>query len=93
MPDFTEDLGAFLQDFGVNATSGGTTRKVIFDMPGSDILGGRMSSTGYEITYITTDFPNLSYKNIVVINSVTYTAKDPNFVGDGSFSRAELEKP
>jgi hypothetical protein len=80
----------FLGDFGVTATVGATSALVILSEPGQDILGGTISSTQYEIEYITSQL-TLTYGSIVTIGTQSFTVLQTYLVDDGKFSRARLE--
>ena len=87
-----EDLDAFLADFGVDCTIGSVTRQAILDMPDDPLLGDRVQSTAYNMTYETEDFPDLRYGTRVSIADTWYEVLTVQKVDDGKFSRAQLQK-
>jgi hypothetical protein len=46
----TEDLGIFLDDFGVSCTAGAVTALGILDMPTQVLAGDMVLSTDYTLT-------------------------------------------
>ena len=57
----TEDLTAFLADFGVSCTAGAVTALGILDMPGQVLAGGMVLSTDYTLTCKAADCGGLLY--------------------------------
>lgn len=88
---FAENLSDFLADFGVAAVYGGVTYQVLFDTPGSDLLGARVSDVQYEMLYVTAQMPSLEYGNLITIAGKIYTVLNTNGIDDGGFSKAILE--
>lgn len=88
---FAENLPDFLADFGVAATYGGEIFTVLFDTPGQDILSNRVSSNQYEMTYVVSDMPSLTFGQQITIAGVGYTVLQQNGIDDGAFARAVLE--
>lgn len=89
----TEDLDGFLADFGVDATLGSVSAKVIFDMPDALLLNDAVMSTSYMITYRSDAFTGMVYGAAITVDGQAYTVnRDPMKIDDGAFSRAELSK-
>lgn len=90
----TEDLAAFLADFGVTCVANGVTFSAIFDMPDSEfsIGNGSMQSREYKITYQTTAV-TLKSTDAVMVNGTAYFVRSyPNTIDDGVWSEAMLSK-
>lgn len=90
-----ESPAAFMVDFGIPATrqSNGETKLVIFDEPERDILGGRVMSVEYAITFKSTDFVGMTINELLSIGGVIYKVQtDPDLMDDGAFSRARLQQ-
>lgn len=87
-----EDLGVFFADHGVVATFAGATASVIFDRPDEEILGRRVQSTGYLMTYPRTVFAALARGSVVSIGGVSYTVQTIRTIDDGEILQAELER-
>jgi hypothetical protein len=91
---FDEDLGAFLEDFGVPCRAGAVNFTGLLDQPDELMQLQRASahSRQYELTYITTAVA-LTRDQEVTVNGVAYTVREaPRQVDDGAFSRALLSK-
>ena len=88
----TEDLDLFLEDFGVDATVASKTATVILDMPDRDLLGGKVQSIAYQVTYKTADFPSLKYGDSIAVDGVDYKVLEPSTIDDGRFSTCQLER-
>lgn len=89
---FSEDLAPFLADFGIPATAGAASGKVILDMPDRAVLSGRVQSTEYAMTFITADFPGLKFGDSVTVNAINYRVLSVELLDDGALSTAELER-
>lgn len=87
-----EDLDAYTDDFGVDATVGATTGKVILDMPDQLLGDGNVISTEYKITFKTSLFATLAYDNSITVDGATYTVREVRKIDDGKFSEAVLSK-
>lgn len=89
-----EDLGAFLEDFGVPAKFGDSVAVVLFDRPEANILGDRIQTTKYLITFRTGDLGGLKHGSWVEVDGKQFSViTGPNGVDDGAFSTAELQVP
>ena len=94
LADFlTDDLDIFFDNpFGVSATSGSTTAKVLLDEP-SQVLAGDMGlSTDFQITAKTSDFGTLLAGADIEVNSVDYTVRETRLIGDGLLCVISLQK-
>jgi hypothetical protein len=87
-----EDLGAFLADFGVVATFNDSIATVIFDTPESNILGGRVQTTNYQITFRAADLPGLEHGAWLDVDGLGYSVVTVSAVDDGAFKTAALQK-
>ena len=88
---FTENLAAYLPDFGVSVTWQTQTALALFDKPDTDILSKRVQTRGYKITFPATQFAGIKRADAVVIASVSYSVLEVNSLDDGSFYCAELQ--
>jgi riboflavin synthase alpha subunit len=89
---FSEDLSAFLTDFGVSCTSGATTALGILDMPGQLIADSMVISTDYQLTCKASDFGNLKYNDSISVDGVAYTVRETRLIDDGRFCEVSLMK-
>lgn len=85
----TENLDSFLADFGVVATYGSESAKVIFDTP-DQILAGDVISTHYTITYKTGVFAALKVYDNIIVNGISYVAGSKQLLDDGAFTKLDL---
>ena len=94
LADFlSNDLDIFFDNpFGVSATSGDTTAKVIFDRPTQVLAGDMVLTTDYQITAKTSDFGTLLAGASITVNSVAYTVRETRLVGDGLHCEISLQK-
>lgn len=90
---FSEDLDDFFADFGVTATFGAETAKVLFDSPESIVAEGMAISADYAITYKAGIFSTLVNGSSIVVDSITYTVNNKQSIEDGKLIRATLTKP
>ena len=92
---FVEDsttLSAYLNDFGVSCTSGGTTGLGILEQPDQILAGDMIISTEYELITKTSDFGSLVSGDSITVDSVAYTVRDLRKENDGVFCRISLQK-
>lgn len=89
----TEDLGIFLDDFGVSCTAGAITALGILDMP-SQILAtdGLVLSTDYTLTAKTADFGGLKYGDSINVGGTNYQVRETRLIDDGAFVEIGLQK-
>ena len=87
-----DDLGVFLGDYGVSATSGATTANVILDEPTQELVGDLVLSTDYQITAKASDFGTLTAGTSITVNSVAYTVRETRLIDDGLFCEISLQK-
>lgn len=88
----TEDFDGFFADFGVNATFGSETAKVLFDSPESIIAGGEVISADYAITYKAGRFAAMAYGSSITVDGSAYTVNAIQAIEDGKLTRATLSK-
>jgi hypothetical protein len=89
---FNEDLGVFLNDFGVSCTSGATTALGILDQPGQILADGMVISTDYQLTARTADFGGLLYGDAITVDGVNYQVRETRKVDDGVMVEISLTK-
>jgi hypothetical protein len=87
---FTENLDAFLADFGVSVTAGAVSALGILDMPMEVIAGDQVLSTDYTLTAKAADFGDLQYGSEVNVNGVPYTVRETRLIDDGQFCQVGL---
>ena len=92
---FVEDsttLSAYLNDFGVSCTSGGTTANGILEQPDLVLAGNQIVSTDYQLTAKTSDFGSLIAGASITVDSVAFTVREVRKLDDGSFVEIRLQK-
>jgi hypothetical protein len=87
-----EDLTVFFADHGVAAVFSGQTATVLFDRPDAEILGGRVQTTGYVITFPANVFTTLAPGSTVTVAGVAYTVQQIRMIDDGAILQADLER-
>ena len=88
----TENLDAFLADFGVSVTTGAVSGLGILDMPMDVIAGGEVLSVDYKLTVKTSEFGGLIYGDGITVNGVNYTVRSAQPTDDGTFTDLYLTK-
>lgn len=88
----SENLDAFLGDFGVTVTNGTVTTKGVLDMPSEVIAGGMVITTDYALTVKSSAFPGLQYGDALTVNGAAYTVREVRAQDDGQFSIVYLSK-
>lgn len=90
---FDDDLPIFLADFGVNATAGGITRKVLFNKPDATMFEDAQVTGDYQIRYLKSEFPDLHHGTAIEVDGASYHIKgEPMALGDGRFMQAGIKK-
>ena len=72
---FVEDSttqSAYLNDFGVSCTSGGTTANGILEQPDLVLAGNQIVSTDYQLTAKTSDFGSLIVREVRKLDDGTF---------------------
>ena len=94
LADFlTDDLDIFFDNpFGVSATSGATTAKVLLDQPSQVLAGDMVLTTDFQITAKTSDFGTLLAGADIEVDSVAYTVRETRLIGDGLLCEISLQK-
>ena len=94
LADFlTDDLDIFFDNpFGVSATSGATTAKVLLDQPSQVLAGDMVLTTDFQITAKTSDFGTLLAGADIEVDSVDYTVRETRLIGDGLLCDISLQK-
>lgn len=88
----SENLDAFLADFGVPVTNGVTATTGVLDMPSEVIAGGMVITTDFMLTIKASVYPNLKYSDALTVNGVPYTVREVRLQDDGSFATVYLAK-
>ena len=88
----TENLDAFLADFGVSVTTGAVSGLGILDMPMDVIAGGEVLSVDYKLTVKTSEFGGLIYGDCITVGGVNYTVRSAQPTDDGTFTDLYLMK-
>jgi hypothetical protein len=94
LADFlSNDLDIFFDNpFGVSATSGDTTAKVLLDQPSQVLAGDMVLTTDFQITAKTSDFGTLLAGADIEVDSVDYTVRETRLIGDGLLCEISLQK-
>jgi len=88
----TENLDAFLADFGVSCTAGAVSALGILDMPSQILSDGMVLSTDYTLTARTSNFGTLIRGSSITVDSVAYTVRETMLIDDGKFVQIALQK-
>ena len=83
---------AYLNDFGVSCTSGGTTAKAILEQPDLVLAGNQIVSTDYQLTAKVSDFGSLIAGASITVDSVDYTVRELRKLDDGIFCEISIQK-
>ena len=87
-----EDLGIFLDDFGVSCTAGAVTALGILDMPSQVLAGEMVLSTDYTLTAKASDFGALIRGDSITVDGTAYTVREAMLIDDGKFVQLGLQK-
>ena len=88
----SEDLTACFSDFGVTATSGGTSGKVILDQPDEMVLDGQVIFRDYNAHAKVSEFGSLAVGSTITISSVDYEVRSVDQDLDGLTCQISLSK-
>lgn len=88
----TEDLGLFLNDFGVSCTAGAISGLGILDMPSQVVADGMVLTTDYKLTVRTADFGGLGYGDTINVAGSNYQVREAMRIDDGAFTELMLMK-
>jgi hypothetical protein len=88
----TENLGAFLDDFGIVVTAGASTFKALFDIADDLVGGGVVISTDYVLTVRSTDIVGMVDGDTLSISSTNYEIRRILKIDDGALSRVVVSK-
>lgn len=88
----TENLDAFLADFGVTVTSGAVSGVGILDMPSQIVSDGMVLTTDYTLTAKASAFGALTRGASITVDSVAYTVRETMLIDDGKFVQIALQK-
>ncbi len=92
---FVEDSttqSAYLNDYGVSCTSGGTTANGILEQPDLVLAGNQIISTDYQLTARVSDFGSLVAGASITVDSVAYTVREVRKLDDGAFCEIAIQK-
>ena len=88
----TENLDAFLDDFGVTCTAGAVTALGILDMPSQVLLSDAILSTDYTLTTRASSFGSLKYGDAITVAGTAYTVRETQYIDDGAMVQLGLQK-
>jgi hypothetical protein len=88
----TENLDAFLDDFGVTCTAGAVTALGILDMPSQVLLSDAILSTDYTLTARASNFGSLKYGDAITVAGTAYTVRETQYIDDGAMVQLGLQK-
>jgi hypothetical protein len=88
----TENLDAFLDDFGVTCTAGAVTALGILDMPSQVLLSDAILSTDYTLTARASNFGSLKYGDSIMVAGTAYTVRETQYIDDGAMVQLGLQK-
>jgi hypothetical protein len=88
---FSEELDAFLADFGVSCTAGATTALGILDMPSQMLSDGMVLTTDYTLTARASKFGGLIRGDSITVDGTAYTVRETMLVDDGKFVQIALQ--
>lgn len=88
----SDDLTAFLADFGVPVISGAVSGLGILDMPTEVIENGMVLTTEYLLTARSVDFGGLMYGDEVRVDGVNYQVRASRSIDDGLMVHIALQK-
>lgn len=88
----SENLDAFLSDFGVTVIKGAVSTTGVLDMPSEVIAGGMVITTDYALTIKTSALPSLQYGDALTVDGSAYTVRESKLQDDGQFSIVYLSK-
>lgn len=88
----SEDLGVFLNDFGVSCTAGAISALGILDMPSQVLADGMVLSTDYTLTARTADFGALKFGDSISVAGVNYQVRETRLLDDGAMVEIGLQK-
>ena len=88
----TENLDAFLDDFGVTCTAGAVTALGILDMPSQVLLSDAILSTDYTLTARASNFGSLKYGDAITVAGTAYTVRETQYIDDGAMVQLALQK-
>jgi hypothetical protein len=93
---WVEDLDAFMGDFGVACSKGGTAFTGVLDTPDETLnLGGvNMLSTMYalQVKTVTATALSIATGDTLTVGGGTYIVRDVMLEDDGAFSKLTLSK-
>lgn len=88
----SEDLGVFLDDFGVSCTAGAVSALGILDMPSQVISGDMVLTTDYTLTARFADFGGLVYGDPITVDGLSYQVREVRRLDDGAMCEIALTK-
>lgn len=88
----SEELGVFLDDFGVSCTAGAISALGILDMPTQMVAGDMVLSTDYALTCRAADFGGLLFGDSITVDGTNYQVREVRKIDDGKFVEISLLK-
>ena len=88
----SDDLSAFLADFGVTVTSGAMVTTGILDLPTHVIESGMVLTTEYQLTAKASELGGLSYGDQLTVDGQNYQVRDVRTIDDGAFVEISMMK-
>ncbi|MBS0370200.1 MAG: hypothetical protein JSS57_13465 [Proteobacteria bacterium] len=88
---FAEDASLFMDGADAQVVHASGSCAAWLDMPGQDVLGGRINSTEYQITYPASALA-LTSGDLLTVNAVQYRVRHDMPLDDGVFRAAVLTK-
>lgn len=88
----SENLDALFDDFGVTATFGILSAKVLFDSPEAVVAEDYVLTAEYSMTFPATKFTALAHGSTVTIEGSTYKVNMVQAIEDGKLKKATLSK-
>lgn len=89
---FAEDLSVMFADFGVSATLGSESARVLFDSQSQMALQGMAMSEECAITLPVVSFPTLASGDAITVDGTAYTVRQVEILDDGAIKRATLKR-
>lgn len=87
------DIDTIMKYFGVNATFGALTGKLVFDAPSSfdNNFVQDISINKYQATMKASQWPLLKSNDVIVINGKNYKVQSVKYIDDGLLKLVDLK--
>lgn len=89
---FAEDLSVMFADFGVIATLGSESARVLFDTQSQLQLQGLAMSEECAIAFPRTAFTTIAAGDAITVDGDAYTVRQVEILDDGAIKRATLKR-